>query len=253
MSAALPDAAGVDAIRLRVPEDPSSLASPDNWAVYARVMQHARAAGVPFAIGGGMAVSLYTGMWRPGKDIDLYVLPGQREAMIEVTRAAGLADYHDVQAYDRAWIYRAHGEGVIVDVIWALANRFGEVDRAWLETGMRAQVRGERFEVLGPVELIWSKLHVLQRDRCDWPDLLNLLFATGPRLDWQRLIQGLPGDEPVLAALLALFAWVAPGRAAAVPAWVFGRLGLPLPGPGQPVECARVDRLDTRPWFLPDP
>lgn len=211
----------------------------------------ARAAGLDFAIGGGMAVSLHTGAWRRGKDIDLYVLPEAREAMVKVTRAAGLSDYHALQPYDRAWIYRAHGEGVIVDVMWALANRFGEVDRGWLEASVPAELGGQRFGVLGPVELVWSKLHVLQRDRCDWPDLLNLLHAAGPGLDWERLIDGLPGDEPLLAALLTVFAWAVPGRARALPERVFERLRLAQPAAGPPLDAARIDRLDTRPWFLP--
>jgi len=235
---------------LRVPEDPARLALPEHWAVYVRVMRAARRAGVDFAVGGGMAISLHTGMWRPGKDIDLYVVPSAREAMVEITRAAGLADYHAVQPYDREWIYRAHGEGIIVDVIWALANRFGEVDASWLAHSAQARVAGEHFAVLGPVELIWSKLHVLQRDRCDWPDLLNLLHAAGPSLDWDRLVGGLSGDEALLAALLTLFAWVAPGRAAEVPSRVYRRLHVAHPAPGPSSDSARIDRLDSRPWFL---
>ncbi|MCC7547310.1 MAG: hypothetical protein IT532_06060 [Burkholderiales bacterium] len=59
------------------------------------------------------------------------------------------------------------------------------------------------------------------------------------------------GDEPLLAALLTVFAWAAPGRARALPERVFERLRLAQPAAGPPLDAARIDRLDTRPWFLP--
>ena len=141
-------------------------------------------------------------------------------------------------------------EGVIVDVIWAMANGYGQVSRPWLHRGPEVSLYAQRFTLLAPVEMIWTKVHVLQRDRCDWPDLLNLLFVTGPDLDWVRLIDGLLGEERLLAALVLAFSWLAPGRAAALPRAVWDRLQLVPPDAGAPPrDDVRIDRLDSRPWF----
>ena len=45
----------------------------DQWAVFRPALRAVRALQIPFAIGGGLAISLYTGHWRNSKDIDLYV------------------------------------------------------------------------------------------------------------------------------------------------------------------------------------
>jgi hypothetical protein len=161
-----------------------------------------------------------------------------------------MRDYYDQQPYDRKWIYRAVREGVIVDVIWAMANSYCEVSEAWLRRGPEAGLYAQRFALLAPVEMIWTKVHVLQRDRCDWPDLINLLYACGSKLDWQRLIDGFPGEERLLGALVLLFTWLAPGRAAALPHGVWERLQIAPPeGAGLDRDAVRIDRLDSRPWF----
>jgi hypothetical protein len=225
-----------------------------HWELYARVMQHARRSGVRFAVGGGMATSFYTGMWRPTKDIDLYVRSEDRAATIEATRSAGMHDYFEQQPYDRNWIYRAVRDGIIVDVIWAMANGCGEVGADWLERGPVTGVQRTRFPLLAPEELIVTKLHVLQRDRCDWPDLLNLLYAAGPAMDWGRALHAMAQDERPLASLVLLFAWLAPGRAAQCPSWLWQRLQIAPPDPAGPVRAQdRIDRLDTRAWFTTIP
>ena len=108
---------------------------------------------------------------------------------IDMMGQCGLEDYFDVRPYNREWIYRAFAGDVIVDSIWAMANRRAEVDEGWLSRGPLIRMFGQEFRAIPPEELIWSKLYVLQRDRCDWPDILNLICATGPNLDWNHLIQ----------------------------------------------------------------
>lgn len=225
--------------------------SPSDWPVYSRAMQVARAREVLFAIGGGLAVSLYTGQWRPSRDIDLYVLPDQRQALIDGLLAAGLRDLYDDKPYDRSWIFRAVQDDVIVDVIWGTANHTGQVERRWLTGGARVELHGVELHLLSPEEVLQSKLHVVQRDRCDWPDLLNLLYTQGPQLHWSRLLTMFAGDERLLAALLSLFTWVAPARAQQLPPWLWGKLELPNPERLEPIlrDDSRIRQLDSRPWF----
>lgn len=219
------------------------------WRTFLPAIRAVQSLRVPFALGGGLAVSIYTGHWRNSKDIDLYVLPGDRDRVIAAVLGTGLRDLHDEQPYDRAWIFRAVRDGVIVDVMWALANGAGTVEPVWLTRGACADIRGETLRVLAPEETFWSKVHVVQRDRCDWPDLLNLLYTTGPQFDWVRLLQRMAGHERLLASIVSLFAWIAPARARLLPEWLWPRLQLEPP-PSGPARCdERVRLLDTRDWF----
>jgi hypothetical protein len=231
------------------PEDLSQYIPPEQWTLFRHAIAAVRDAGLAHALGGGLAISFYTGLWRSTKDLDLYILPASRERTIAALSQVGLEDYYPVAPYDRAWIYRGHREGLIVDVIWALANRIADIDQAWLECGPKVELAGETLPLVAPEELLWSKIHVLQRDRCDWPDLVNLLYTVGPALQWERLLRRLGPEHALLASLLALFTWVAPARAAQLPGWLWPRLGLRAPAGGPALDRHRVDLLDTRPWF----
>lgn len=234
---------------IHLPERVEDYVPDGPWQVFQPAIRAARALQVPIAIGGGLAISLYTGQWRNSKDIDLYVLPQDREAVSAAVLGTGLADLFELQPYDRSWIFRAARDGIIVDVMWALANGAGDVEPGWLARGASATVRDEPLRLLAPEEMFWSKVHVLQRDRCDWPDLLNLLYTTGPHFDWARVVQRMAGQERLLGSILSLFAWVAPGRARLLPDWLWRRAHLEMPSTGS-VRCHEHLRLlDTRDWF----
>lgn len=233
--------------------DWSSLIPDNEWQLYRKVLDEVLKQRIPFALGGGFAFSYYARRWRDTKDIDLYVLPRDRERVIAIVEQAGFADFHDQKPYDRKWIHRGEREGVITDIIWAMANQRAHVDEAWLSGGSEIELRGLRLKVLPPEELIWAKLYVVQRERCDWPDLLNILHVQGPRLDWAHLLKRVQNDVRVLGALLNLFSWMCPAQAAELPEWIWEPLGLHAPrgGPDCGVSRERVALLDTRDWFGP--
>jgi hypothetical protein len=231
--------------------DWDSLVPPEQWAVYKCVLDHALAANIPFALGGGLAVGLYTGTPRNTKDLDIYMRPKDRSRMIKILSRCGLDDYFDKKPYDQRWIYRGNRDDVIVDIIWSMANQRAQVDESWLRRGPVIRMFDREFRAIPPEELIWSKLYVLQRDRCDWPDVLNLICATGAYLDWQHLFDRVAEDRPLLKGVLSIFSWVAPQRALLIPRRVWDSLELPMPVPAHDPEGrpSRPDLLDTRPWF----
>jgi hypothetical protein len=232
---------------------PWSRRLPDQeWRVYQRVAQEARKAGIPFAFGGAFATAVYTGELRNTKDFDFYILPEDREAMRQAIGRAGLTDHFDRLPYDRSWIYRGSLGDVLVDAIWAMANQRAVVDPLWLSRGPLVEIRGDQLRAIPIEELIWSKLYVLQRDRTDWGDVLNLIAAQTESVDWHHLLDRLGEDAPLLTAVLSLLAWLNPNRALRIPAPVWGRLGLPLPNldaHNLVDPQARAALLDSRPWF----
>jgi hypothetical protein len=219
------------------------------WQVYASVLQQARDRGLRFAVGGGLAFSLYSGHPRNTKDMDIFIVPGDHQEFIDLMHRAGYEEYRAVP-YDPTWSYRGHQDGYIMDVLWRMLNDRAPVDEQWIQRGWDLQIRGVPLRLISVEELMWAKLYILHRERCDWPDILVLLYARGPQMDWGHLLGRLGDDAPVFGGLLHLFRWMCPGRAARLPSWIWGRLGLtdePLGGPE--VDYRRVALLNSSEWF----
>jgi hypothetical protein len=228
----------------------SDLIPGDQWQIYTRVIEAATDARIPFALGGAFALAAHTGRWRNTKDLDIYVLPECRDQMIALTEKLGLQDYYERVPYDRWWIYRSTTGDTIVDIIWAMANHRAQIDELWL-SGPRVAMRGLEVKMLPAEALLWDKLYIMQRDRCDWPDVMNLLWAAGDAIDWEYVVERIGADTPLLAGALCVFRWMAPGKAQTLPAWLWKKLELP-PSPETPhpeSDARRVSLLDTRPWF----
>jgi hypothetical protein len=220
------------------------------WKIYRSAIRALRNEGIEFLVGGGFARAGFTGRWRDTKDIDFYIRPQDRQAAERALKKAGFADYYEKLPYDRAWIYRSNKENVIVDVIWAMANQRAVVDEAWFQHAPQMTIRGERLFLTPPEELLWCKLYIIQRDRCDWTDVFNLVHEHGPQIDWARLIRRIEDDVPLLEAMLNVYRWLCPNDARKLPGSLWRRLGA-----AQRATCSRApshDRirlLDSRTWF----
>jgi hypothetical protein len=225
---------------------------PDSeWAVYSRVIREVRSAGIRFAFGGAYATAVYTDQLRNTKDLDFYILPADGERIERALTRAGLHDHFDQLSYDRKWIYRASQGDILVDAIWQMANYRAQVDEQWLVRGPEVVIRGEALRAIPIEELIWSKLYVFQRERCDWTDVFRLIDARSASINWEHLLDRLADDAPLLAGALEVYSWLAPDRAGQIEQGVWGRLGLPYPAliPNPELSRARADLLDSRPWF----
>lgn len=221
------------------------------WSVYSRVLHEARKAEIHVALGGAFATAVYTGELRNTKDLDFYILPEDRDRMREAIGRAGLHDLFDQLPYDRSWIYRGATGDVIVDAIWAMANQRAQVDARWLSYGPEVTIRGEPLRVIPIEELIWAKLYIVQRARCDWTDVLNLIDAQTKSIEWQHLLARLEADIPLLAGTLSLFGWLVPNRAQNIPKPIWERLGMKQPPPSAEPDVThrRAHLLDSRSWL----
>lgn len=225
---------------------------PEELRTYLYALDAVHAEGLPFALGGGLAFSYHARRWRNSKDLDLFVMPRDRAAVVEALTAVGFADYHVRSNYDRSWIYRSYMGDVIVDVIWTFPNHRGEVDEHWFQRAALVQLHGSLLPIIPVEELIWAKLYVLQRDRSDWPDLLNVLKVNAASIDWQHLMRRVGGDAGLLGGLISVFRWLAPEDAHRVPEWVCSSVGLLNYGPSPDgIEGERAARLDIRDWWGP--
>lgn len=221
----------------------------EEWAIYMSAINVMRSTGKPFMLAGAFSLASYTGKWRNTKDLDFYVLPQDREPMIRALTEAGFIDYFDKLPYVRHWIYRAWKDDCIVDIIWAMANQRAQVDEEWFEYAPEISVRGEQLRVVPAEELLWCKLYVMQKDRCDWPDVLNLIHSVGEDLDWNHLLWRMGGDLPLLAGLLTVYYWICPGAKLNIPPALKQNL-MHNETEAPTVQQCHIDWLDTRPWFI---
>lgn len=229
------------------------LVSEEQWWAYAPVLRTATEQGLRFAIGGGIAFSVYSGQRRNTKDLDLFLLPEQHRSFMEIMAGNGFCEYLEVP-YDPTWSFRGECQGFIMDVLWGMLNDRAPMDDAWVERGLPVTVHGMELRLLPPEELIWSKVYILHRDRCDWPDILAILLARGAQLDWPHLLARLGEDAAVLGSILQLFRWLCPGGAARLPSWLWHQVGLAAQQEedGPPVDAARLALFEGANWFPKD-
>lgn len=227
------------------------LIPPDQWDVFVRGVKALEEGGVRFLLHGAMALATYTGHWRNTKDVDVVIHPTDEKRAVAAMLAAGFEDYHAQEAYDRSWIFRGFQDGHLFDVIWALPNHRVAIDDAWFQGGHQLCLRGRTFTSVPPEELIRVKLYVMQRERCDWVDVMNVMAGAVDRIDWRWLVRRMERDVALLQSALVLFNWMSPGRAQQLPTWLRARFALEDVATDDPdeTERRRVALFDSRPWF----
>lgn len=223
--------------------------TPQQRKWFPRALQALHREGVPFLMAGGFGLHHHTGYWTGGKDIDVLVLPQHREAAIEAITHAGFHDLFREEPYDREWIYRSVRQGVIVDLIWRLANKEDDIDEAWFERSAEGEVLGLPVRIVSAADMCWMKLFVFQRKRCDWPDLINIIRGTQGRLDWDHLLKEVGFHWRLLCALVNIFDWLCPPERHFIPREFREKLEDYRRRDLDAHDQCRNNLFDSRPWL----
>jgi hypothetical protein len=229
-------------------EQAADLKGPEReW--FGKAIEALNGEGIPFLFAGAFGLYHYTGLWRGTKDLDVLILPEHRERAIRAVTGTGLGDLYDQEPYDREWIFRSTRDGVIVDLIWQLANKVDALDQSWMDRGLSTQFLGMPIRVVSAADLCWMKLFVFQRGRCDWPDIINVIRGTGGRLDWDHLLAEVGPHWRLLCALTDIFDWLCPSERSFIPRAfrleLEDRRRKDLDGS----ESCHPDLFDSRPWL----
>jgi hypothetical protein len=187
---------------------------------YVRTLAVLNEAGVPYLVGGAYALATLAGIERHTKDMDVFVRARDRDRTLRALEAAG---YRTEVTFPH-WLAKAWIVERFVDVIYRSGNGLAEVDDAWFESAIDAEVFDLPVRLCPPEEIIWSKGYVLERERFDGADIAHLIRARGPDFDWHRLLHRFATHWRVLLAHLVLFGFIYPGERDKVPAWVIGEL-----------------------------
>ena len=213
---------------------------------------------IPFAVSGAFALQQHTGICRDTKDLDIFLSAENASIALASLHKEGF----ECEISDPVWLAKAHRGNYFVDLITGMSNGVISVDQSWIERSHPAIVMGVPTRVLGPEELIASKLFVTRRERFDGADIAHVIYATQGKLDWDRLLQHAGEHWEILLWALLLFRYVYPAQTKYVPAQIWqdliGRLTIAItdPNPNQDFRGSLIDEfmfaIDMKEWGLKD-
>lgn len=175
--------------------------------------------GLEYLVGGGHALEHYTAIGRDSKDFDIFVRRADYERVMGVLAAAGYC----TELTFPHWLGKVSCEHGYIDVIFNSGNGVTTVDEAWFQHAATGNVFGRQVRLCPAEEMIWSKAFVMERERYDCADIMHLLLARSPGLDWSRLVGRFAEHWRVLFSHLCLFGFVYPGERGRIPEWVMSR------------------------------
>lgn len=206
-------------------------------AFYRHALEELRASGIPFLVGGALALEAYTGVKRYTKDLDLHVLPQDFRRVLNVLEHAG---YRTEIAFSH-WLGKAYCGDEFIDLIFNSGNGLCPVDAEWIEHAPRAEIFGLPLDIAPAEEMIWQKGFVLSRERYDGADVAHLIRARGKLLDWRRLLRRFDSHWQLLLSHLILFDFIYPAERESRPDWVLDELLARYAGARtQPVDNMKV-------------
>jgi hypothetical protein len=189
-------------------------------AFYAESLRELTGAQLPFLVAGTYAVSAYTGIVRPTKDLDLFCRPGDYPRILAHFKRLG----HRVRIEDERWIAKVHAGDHFFDVIFASWDGTIPVGEDWYTHARNAELFGVRTRIVSPTELVCSKALVQRRERYDGADIAHLILKQHEHIDWRRLLAHMDLHWEVLLVHLVNFRWIYPSERDDVPRWLMDEL-----------------------------
>jgi predicted nucleotidyltransferase len=230
----------------------------DQTELFKEVLQLLSDRGVPFVVSGAFALQKHTGIYRDTKDLDLFLPTEDAQRALQFLREDGFS----CEVTDPVWLAKAHRGEFFVDLITGMSNGVVTVDQFWIERSTPSELFGVPVRVLGPEELILSKLFVTRRERFDGADIAHVIYGTHGRLDWDWLLQSVGEHWEVLYWNLILFHYAYPAKADYVPSRIWEDLTKRFqtlvrnPDRNAPFRGSLIDPLmfaiDVDEWGMPD-
>jgi Uncharacterised nucleotidyltransferase len=155
-----------------------------------------RDAGIPFALGGGLAV------WARGgpqteHDIDFIVKPEDAERAQQTLAEAGMRP----EKPPERWLLKAHDGDVMIDLIFAPSG--GPVDDAWFERAEDLEVAAMRVPVASLEDVLVTKLMSLSEQDPDYSAVLEVARSVREQIDWDE-VRARTSESPLAHAFFTL-------------------------------------------------
>jgi hypothetical protein len=224
----------IHSTELRVP--------PEREDFYAGCLKILAESGHPFLLSGTYALSCYTGIVRPTKDVDVFAKPSDALKILAHFKEQGVA----VEMVDERWLARVTRGELFMDVIFNIPTSGTPINDEWFIDAPRARIYETLVRLVPPTEFIWSKIFVQDRYRYDGADVAHVILRKHNEIDWKRLLEHLELYWEVLLMALLNFRFIYPSEREKVPRWIMDELlerlnaQLAMPAPGVKVCRGRI-------------
>ncbi len=136
-----------------------------------------RDAGVPFVLGGGLAV------WARGgpatsHDLDLMVKPEDADRALEVLERAGMRP----EKPPEGWLYKAWDGDVLIDLIFRPKGM--AVDDEVIARGQDMEVLAMPIKVMALEDVLCTKLLALHEHNVDYTSVLQMARSLREKVNW---------------------------------------------------------------------
>ncbi len=213
---------------------------------------------IPHAVSGAFALQEHTGVRRSAKDLDIFLTSETACLALDLLRKHGIR----CEICDPVWLAKARRDDFFVDFITGMSNAALTVTDTWIARARPAVILGVPTRILAAEELLASKMFVVRRERFDGADIAHIIYATGGRLDWSRILELIGAHWELLLWALVLFRYIYPAQGHYVPLLVWTQLvnrlmlGLLNPDPTARFRGSLVDEnmfaIDVKEWGLDD-
>ena len=200
---------------------PQDFAAPESAeAFYAEVVRLMAESEIPFLLSGTYALSCYTGIVRPTKDVDVFAKAGDALRLLSFFKDRGF----DVQVVDERWLYRVTRGELFVDIITNMPTSSTHVTDEWFEQAPEAELFETKVKLVPPTQFVWSKIYVQDRYRYDGADVTHMLLKRSADIDWTQLISNMELHWEVLLVAVLNFRFIYPSERDLIPRWVMDEL-----------------------------
>jgi hypothetical protein len=193
----------------------------DAGKFYQETLLLLRETGVEFLLGGGFAVTHYTGLQRETKDLDIFLRPSDYPAVLKHFAEKGI----ETELTDVRWLAKIKKGKHYTDLIFNSVHGICTVDDLWFNHAQKGQLCGIEVSIIPVEELIWCKSYIWNRERFDGADVNHLILKQGKHIDWKHLLLRMDPHWHILLAEILMFQFVYPSEyQELIPRWLFEEL-----------------------------
>jgi len=219
--------------------DDAQEAPPEAEAFYAESLKLLTQSGIPFLLSGTYALTAYTGITRPTKDLDVFCKAGDYPKILAFFQERG----YRTEVEDERWIAKVFKDDHFFDVIYNMSNATVPITDDWFTAAPTIEVFGCEAKITPPTEFIWSKVFIQDRYRFDGADVNHVILKKHADIEWKRLLSYMEPYWEVLLSHLINFRFAYPTERDCVPRWLMqeliGRLQAQVTLPAAKVRVCR--------------
>jgi hypothetical protein len=196
------------------------LKHPEAEAFYIEALTELTQLGTPYLLAGTYALSAYTGISRPTKDLDIFCKAGDYPRILAYVQERG----YGIGVEDERWIAKLYDGKYFVDVIFSVRGGDVTINDEWFEDAPEVELYGTHVRITKPTQLIWSKMFMQDRYRYDGADVAHVILKQHEAIDWHKLLSGMELHWEVLLSHLINFRFAYPTERDCVPRWLMQEL-----------------------------